>query len=524
MKGKNYIQNQIVNKKINKNNQLIAKNSVLLTIRMVVVLIIGLYTSRVILHVLGVEDYGIYNVVGGFVSMFVFINTSLNNGIQRFFNFELGKNGVEGARRVYHCALCTQFIIAFIIVVAIETFGVWYLHNKLVIPAERFLAAQYIFQFSVISILFTILSVPYCAAVTAHEKMNYYAIVSIIDVILKLIIVFLLPFINADSLVIYGALIVLVSALNFLLYFVYACNHFPEMHGCFIIDWDLIRKMFSFSGWNLFGSFGGVMKEQGLNLLLNAFFGPTVNAARGVSYQLSHGVQSFVGNITTASRPQITQSYAQGNVNRTFNIMYSMSKMCYISVFIFALPVILETDLLLKLWLGDSVPEHTHAFVVLIVGASLIHVFNPPTSFVVHATGKMKKYQTISTLFNLLILPVSYFFLNNGSSPEIVFVLYFVFMLLGHIICLILLRSIIFYSIKDYIIKVIWPCALLSIAACILPSLLHVMMDESFMRLFIVSIVSGICVLFFSFYLGMNISERALVTDFVKKKLNKWNV
>lgn len=502
-------------------NQLIAKNSVLLTIRMVIVLAIGLYTSRVILQILGVENYGIYNVVGGFVSMFAFINTSMTNGIQRFFNFELSKNGEDGARRVYHCALFTQFVVAIITIIALETFGLWYLHNKLVIPPERFIAAQYVFHFSVVAVLLSILGVPYSAAITAHEKMDYYAIVSILDIVLKLGIVFALPLFDADSLVVYGFLMILISIIDFLLYFIYAKKHFPELSGHVNVDKPLLKNILSFSGWNLFGSFGVVMKEQGLNLLLNAFFGPVVNAARGVAYQILNGVQSFIVNITTAARPQLTQSYAQGNVQRTFNIMYSMSKLCYISVFIFALPVMLEVESLLSLWLGNNVPEHTPAFVVLIVGASLIHVFNPPTSFVVHATGNMRRYQTWTTVFSLLLLPVAYLFLINGSSPEIVFVLYFIFMLLGQVLSLIILRSIVSFSLREYFAKVIWPCVILSLVSSIIPVTLHLIMQQSYLRLFVVSIVAGICVLLSSFYLGLNVSERAIIVDFVRNKIKK---
>lgn len=502
-------------------NQLIAKNSVLLTIRMVIVLAIGLYTSRVILQILGVENYGIYNVVGGFVSMFAFINTSMTNGIQRFFNFELSKNGEDGARRVYHCALFTQFVVAIITIIALETFGLWYLHNKLVIPPERFIAAQYVFHFSVVAVLLSILGVPYSAAITAHEKMDYYAIVSILDIVLKLGIVFALPLFDADSLVVYGFLMILISIIDFLLYFIYAKKHFPELSGHVNVDKPLLKNILSFSGWNLFGSFGVVMKEQGLNLLLNAFFGPVVNAARGVAYQILNGVQSFIVNITTAARPQLTQSYAQGNVQRTFNIMYSMSKLCYISVFIFALPVMLEVESLLSLWLGNNVPEHTPAFVVLIVGASLIHVFNPPTSFVVHATGNMRRYQTWTTVFSLLLLPVAYLFLINGSSPEIVLVLYFIFMLLGQVLSLIILRSIVSFSLREYFAKVIWPCVILSLVSSIIPVTLHLIMQQSYLRLFVVSIVAGICVLLSSFYLGLNVSERAIIVDFVRNKIKK---
>lgn len=504
----------------NSGNKRIAKNTVFLSIRMVIVLIIGLYTSRVILQVLGIEDYGIFNVVGGFVSMFAFINTSMNNGIQRFYNYELGKRGEEGAHEVYRCALLTQLFIAIVVFVAIETFGLWYIYNKLVVPSERFGATLYIFQFAVVSIMFTIFSVPFSAAITAHERMDYFAIVNIVEVVLKLLIVLVLPFINADSLIVYGVLVALVSVLSFLMYYVYAKVNFTELRGNNKHNKDLMKGILSFSGWNLFGSFAGVVKEQGLNLLLNAFFGPVVNAARGVAYQVLNGVQSFVSNITTASRPQLTQSYAQGNLDRTFHIMYSMSKLCFISVFIFALPVMLEVEPLLQLWLGESIPEHTPAFIILIVGASLIHVFNPPISFVVHATGNMKNYQTYTTIFSLLLLPVAYLFLRKGAEPEIVFVLYFFFQILGQILCMYILRTIVSFSIWDYIKNVIWPCGVLVIVSSILPILVHNVMDMSFWRLLIVSMVSGLCVITASYFLVLSEAERNLVRGLIKKNNN----
>lgn len=499
-------------------NKRIAKNTVFLSIRMVIVLLIGLYTSRVLLQTLGVEDYGVYNVVGGFVSMFAFVNSAMNNGIQRFYNYELGKSGEDGARKVYRCALITQTAIAIIVVVATETFGLWYMYNKMVIPPERFYAAEYIFQFSIISIVLTIMQIPFSAAVTAHERMDFFAIVSIIDVVLKLVIIIILPIIDADHLITYGFLIIIVSVFDFLMYFIYARRNFQELHGGKQLDKSLLKEMVSFSGWNLFGSFSYVLREQGLNLLLNAFFGPIVNAARGVAYQILKAVQSFVGNITTASRPQLTQSFAQGNITRTFNIMYSMSKMCYISVFVFALPVMLEVDSILSLWLGNNVPEHTSSFALLIVGAALIHVFNPPTSFVVHATGKMRKYQTVTTIFSLLLLPISYLFLKKGAAPEIVFVLYFIFMFLGQLLSLYILHTIVYFSIKDYLKKVIWPCFLLTLLSSILPLLIRVFLEQTIWRLLGVAFVSGGCVLAISYAFVLNNSERSIVKGMIKRK------
>lgn len=484
---------------------------------MVIVLGIGLYTSRILLQVLGVEDFGIYNVVAGFVAMFAFLNTSMNNAIQRFYNYELGKNGEDGMRRVYNCSLIAQVLIALVIIILTETFGLWYIYEKLVLPPERFDAALWVFQLSVISLLFLVIQIPYSSAIMAHECMDYYAVVSVIDAALKLALIFLIPLIQSDNLVIYGIIILFISLVDFFLYYIYAKQRFPEIKIEKKFEKSLFNEILKFSGWNLFGSFSGVMKEQGLNLLLNLFFGPVVNAARGIAYQVSGGVQSFVMNITTAARPQMTQAYAQGNIERTLRIMFSMSKMSYISVFIFALPVMLEVDYILHLWLGNGVPDHTGAFVVLVVFSSLINVFNPPTSFVVHATGKMKSYQTITSLFSLLLLPVSYLFLYIGCAPEIVFVLVIIFTALGQLISLLILKKLITISLRLYFGKVIMPSLMTTILSTAVPFVAYYYMDRSFLRFSVVTILSLLSVSLFSYLIEFDKDERSIVKDFIRR-------
>ena len=492
-----------------------------MTIRMVIVLVIGIYTSRVLLHTLGVEDFGIYNVVCGFVSMFAFLNTSMNNGIQRYYNYELGINGEDGARKVYHCSIITQITIAIIVIVLTESIGLWYVYNKLVVPVERFETSVWIFHSAVASLLFLIIQIPYSAAIMAHEKMDYYAICSVLDIMLKLLIVLALPYIGGDNLKTYGLLIIAVSIIDFAMYFVYARRKFPELRGKYKFERGLFREMVRFSGWNLFGSFAGVMKEQGLNVILNLFFGPVVNAARGLAYQVSGGVQSFIINITTAARPQLTQSYAQGNTERTINIMYSMSKMSYLCLYMLALPVMMEVDFLLKLWLGNQVPEHTNSFVILVVGYTLVNVFNAPTSFVVHATGKMKKYQLISSVWGLLLLPASYFALYLGTEPEFVFVLNIIFMVIGQVISVIILRSLIVFSVKIYLYKVILSCALLSIFSAIPPIVTKSLIEEGFVRFVIVSLVSSISIACLSYIIVFNIAERQILKGLVYKIIKR---
>ena len=422
-----------------KGNSRIAVNTVLLTIRMLFVMAIGLYSTRVVLRVLGASDYGIYNVVGGFVSMFAFINTSMSNGIQRFYNFALGRNSKNSLSDVYSTAISIQVIIALIVLILTETIGLWYLYQKMVIPPNRFQAALYCFHFSVISLVLGVFQLPFMAMVMAREKMNFYAIVSILDALIKLFIVIILPHVDYDQLIVYGFLLMVISLVDLLLYYFFVKHNYRSDIVYRKPDKDLFKEMLLFSGWNCFGSFGVVMYNQGLNLILNFFFGTVVNAARGIAFQISGACKSFVFNITTASRPQMIQSYAEGNYKRSLSIMESMSKLCFLSLFILALPVVLEIDFILNIWLGGNIPTYTKIFTLLIVSESLIGVFNPPVSFMVHATGKMRNYQLITTTVSLAVLPVAYILMKVGFEPYFVFVASLFFTLLCQIVSVFLL-------------------------------------------------------------------------------------
>lgn len=485
---------------------------------------IGIYTSRVLLYELGINDFGIYNVVCGFVTMFAFLNTSMNNGIQRFYNYELAKNGTNGARKVYHCSIPTQLVIALVIVIFTETFGLWYLYNKLIIPENRINAAVWIFHSSVVSLVFLILQIPYSASIMAHEKMDYFSLCSVIDVVFKLLIVLSLHFWWVDHLKIYGILMMCISIIDFIMYFVYAYVKFPELHGKYHFSKKMFIKMISFSGWNLFGSFSGVMKEQGLNVLLNLFFGPAINAARGLAYQVSGGVQSFIINITTAARPQLTQSYAIGNIERTINIMFSMSKISYICIYIFALPVILEVKYLMHLWLRGEVPAHTNSFVVLVILFALVNVFNPPISFVVHATGKMRKYQLLTSLWNLCLLPSSYIALYYGASPDFVFVLNILFMIINQVICVSILNTLIQFPVYLYVKKVIFSCLLMSLLASVVPFYIVTSMNEGIMRLLLTSLVSLTAICAISYFIVLNCTEKDIITNYIRKFLLRTHI
>lgn len=494
------------------NNKRIAKNSLFMSIRMVIVLVITLYTSRVILNVLGVEDYGVYNVVAGFVTMFGFFNSSLSNGIQRFYNFELGKNGVEGARRVYNMALLIQVLLAIIIVLPTEVLGLWYLHNKMVIPEGRMFAAEWIFQLSLLTFVLHIIQVPYTAAVMAHERMDFYAIVSIFNVLISLVAVFLIPYLGGDALILYGVLITLIAFITLVLYVGYARRNFKEIVIEKAFRLSLFKEMLSFSGWNIFGTLGQMMKDQGVNLILNFFFGPIVNAARGIANQVNGGLQSFVANITVPVRPQVVQSYATGDIYRSLSLTHTISKLSCYFLLLMALPIMLEIDFVLKVWLGDNVPEHTSIFVVIIVLNSFINNLNAAISGVVHASGKMKLYQLCGGSISLVSIIAVYIAMLIWEIPSIALIVLLALDILRQFVALLVLKSIVNeFSLKVYIHDVVVPLISVVLFALICPMLVHHYMIDGILRFIIVLMVSILSVGTSIYIIGLSKSEKSLV-------------
>lgn len=505
-------------------NKRIAKNSVFLTIRMMIVLVLTFYTTRILLRTLGVEDYGTYNVVCGFVAMFTFLNRSMSNGIQRFFNYEYGKNGEEGANKVYCTAVFIQFILAVVIIILTESFGLWYLHHKMVLPDDRMIAAEWIFQFSIISFLFVIMQAPYSAAVMAHERMDFFAIISVLDAIIKLGIVFVLPYLRVDQLIMYGFLRSGVSVVNFLIFYIYCKRNFKEIKLHRYFNKKQFLSMLSFSGWNIFGSLSNVLKDQGINLVINFFFGPVVNAARGVASQINGGLHGFVANITIPVRPQVVQSYAKGNINRTMNLTYSISKLSCCFLLMMAIPVSLEIDYILPLWLGDNIPQHANTFVIIVLFTSLISNLSSATSGVVHATGIMRDYQLLGGLFNMSSVPLAYFLLKAYPKPELALLAVFVCSALGHFICLFVVKKLVGMSVWYYFKRIVFPIIEVMAITLVLVFPVHRFMSEGFLRLVIICVLCVIIVGLLFYYIGFNKSERKLAMQLVTslfKKLRK---
>lgn len=501
-----------------KDNKRIAKNTLFLYVRMLVVLGISLYTTRAVLHILGVVDYGIYNIVCGFVSMFAFLNNSLANGVQRFYNFKKGKGSTSELADVYSASLTILLIVSLIVFVLLETFGVWYINNKMVIPSERMYAAFWIFQFSVISLVFIILSVPYSAAILAFEKMDYYAVVSIIDALLKLIVVLVLADVNYDRLIFYGALILFVSVINFAMYYVYSKRYFrTELHFCRIKDWSLFKEISTFSGWNVFGTFAYMIKDQGLNVLLNAFFGPVVNAAKGIAMQVNSALQGFSTNIVAAVRPQLVQSYSKGEISRVQTLMFSMSRLIFVMLFVLSLPIMMELKYILQMWLSDKVPEYTVIFTDLVLVNMIVSSMNTPLSQVVHATGKMKAYQVATSLVICSILPNAWGFLKMGMSPTSTFVVSIVVSIVNQVVCLFLLRRIFPFSIKAYNTKIVLPCLLLLMLSLITPISIRYLLQEGLVRLFINTLFTIMITILLSYFVVFTKEEKLLVNGIILK-------
>ncbi len=503
-------------------NKRIAKNSIFLSIRMVIVLGISLYTTRVILQMLGVVDYGVYNVVCGFVAMFAFLNTSMSNGIQRFFNYEYGKNGEEGVRNVYCTSLYIQVLLAFIVVVLIEVLGLWYLHNKMVIPIDRMVAAEWIFQFAVLSFVFVIMQAPFVAAIMAHERMDFYAIVSVIDAILKLGIAFLLLIIPGDKLIIYGELFSLISIINFFLYYWYCKKHFDEIKLIRCFDRNLFKSMLTFSWWNLFGSFSGIMKEQGVNLVMNFFFGPIVNAARGISAQINSAIQGFVSNMLIPVRPQVIQSYACGDIDRVMSLTYSISKFSSCFFFMMAIPIAIEIDYVLRLWLGDVVPDYANIFTILIFLISFVGLLNSAISTVVHATGIMKQYQFWGSMVSISSVPISFVLLKVYSFPEIALITVFVCSFISHVICLFIVRKLVGMSLVQYFRKTMIPILLVLVISLLVSIPVRLLLKDGLLRFVCILIESEIAIVFSLYFIALNKGERILLSqlwDSAKKKM-----
>ena len=501
-------------------NKQIAKNALALYLRMFLTMLVGLYTSRVILQALGVEDYGIYNVVGGFVSMFSLISGSLASSVSRFLTFELGSGNMEKLKRVFNTSIFVLMGLALIVLVATETFGIWYLNNKMVIPEARMTAAMWCFQLSLVTFIVNLINQPYTAAIIAHERMDIYAYLAISDSILKLLICFAVLHSPIDRLVFYAILLCLVTLINQTIYVIFCKLKFEECTFHIIFDRSLFKDMFGFAGWNFIGSSAAILTSQGSNLLLNWAGGPVVNAAYGIANTVSGLVTTFVNNFTQAFTPQITKRYAAKEYDSLMQLLIYGSKYSYYLMFLMALPIMLTADFLLNLWLGQ-VPEHAVWFVRFIILSNLFDAISRPVVNAKNATGRIRNYQIVVGGILLLVLPLAYICIKIGLPVESVTAAAALISFVAVLARMYMLRgdfpswsSSIFF--KTVVLRVL----VVSVIAAILPVTTHATLPEGWTNFIVSGALSLLSAIICILYLGCDKPERELIISKVKVGAN----
>ena len=493
-------------------NKRIAKNTLVLYVRMLFTMGISLFTSRVVLQTLGVEDYGISSVVGGVISMFTFINAAMVSSTQRYLNFELVRGDANQLRSVFSTSLQIHALIALAIIVLSETVGLWFLNEKLVIPEARMTAAMWVYQCSILSCAVSIMSTPYNAVIVAHEKMSAFAYISILDVSLKLLVVYLLVVLPFDKLIILAILNLLVQLFIRYIYTLYCHRHFPESYFQFRFNKTLFKEMFGFAGWSFWGNLAAILYTQGLNMMLNIFFGPIVNAARGIAVQVQSAVQQFVGGFQTALNPQITKNYASNNLPQMHSLMFRSARFSFLLLFFLSLPVLMETNFILTLWL-KTVPDDAVIFTQIMICISLIYTTANPCIIANQATGKVKIYQMVVGGILLLILPISYVVLKLGAPAYSVFIVHFCIESLAQFSRMYMLRKLIHLPLWQYMKNIYIPIVSTVVIAIILPLVVRMQVAEGWLRFLAVGFTCVLSVGASSYFIGFTKQERVFFLD-----------
>lgn len=499
----------------------IVKNTLLLYIRQFITMGISLYTSRLILKNLGVVDYGVYNAVGGIIAMLGFLTNSLGAAGSRFITYNLGVGNPSLLRKTFGNIVLIHLILAGIIVLVSETAGLWFVENKLQIPIDRMIAARWTYQFAIATSVVAIISAPYNAAIIAHERMSAFAYIGILDAVLKLIIAIAIAFSPADRLITYALLFFLMQLLERLIYGIYCSHHFEETHARPTYDRGIFVQLFGFTGWTTLGSLAALACHHGTNILLNLFFGPVVNAARGVAFQVQSAVRSFCQNFQMALNPQLTKAYAQHELNAMHQLLIMSTKFSTYLMFLFSLPVLLEVDQILEWWLVE-IPTDTNGFIQFGLWTCILSAINNPIINSVQATGRIKKFQIIEGLCLLSTFPISYILLRTTdiSALNLMYV-YIIIEILTQIIRIQIVLPMIQMGIIQYYKKTILPILIVFLTASIIPVLVKKQLEENLSSFFIVCSLSVIFVIICSFYIGCSKQERMKVVELVLRKIKK---
>lgn len=505
---------------VSENNKRIAKNTMLLYTRTLFSQLLALYTSRKILEIIGIEDFGIYNVVGGVTGLLTFLNGSMAVATQRFLTIELGKNDLNAYNRVFCMAYIIHIALAFVILLIAETIGLWFVNHCLNIPDERMVAANWIYQTSIAIMMLSIIQTPYIASLTAHERMGIYAYVGMGESILRLAVVFLLLITSHDKLIVYGFMLLSIQLIAAMVYRGYCVKHFPECKYKWTWNKKLFHSLLGFTSWNLFGTIAWILKDQGNNMLMNIFGNPLINAARGVSYQVSNAVQNLVNGFSTAVNPQLTKNYATDNREGLHKLMMLSSKLSFFLLLFLALPIIIEISYILDLWLVE-VPTYSTLFTRIILVESLCATLGGPMITSLLATGHIKWYQIVVGSVMLLNVPISYLLLYIGFPIETPIIVSLIITSLCFVLRLWFCKYQLTLSIRTYLRSVIVPTFAVAILSSFLPIFASLLMDEGFLRLFITIVISTISVSLCTYFIGLSRKEQLLVRDLIGKRFKR---
>lgn len=486
---------------------------------MLISMFIGFFTSRILLNQLGVVDFGVYNVVGSIIVLLGFLNSTLSLSTQRFINFELGNNNYQQLQKVYSSSIIIHCALAFIVFILAETVGLWFLNYHMNIPEERMVAANYVYQFSIFSAMLSLTMIPHTATIIAHEHMSQYATIGIIDVFLRFSVACMLYIIQTDKLIVYALAMFLVVLANYLTYYIYCKKKFPECSFIFSKDKQLYREMLSFSGWNIFSSISMILNGQVVSIILNIFFGPIVNAARGISTQVNGAIGGFVQNFQIAVNPRIIQTFAANEIQTFYRLINQSAKFSFYLLLIFVVPVWTNIDNILQLWLG-TVPEHTANFCRIVFISSLINTFSLPLATAANATGNIKVFQLACGIFELLNIPFSYLLLKLGNPPVTVYFVQLTITISTLFVRLIVLRKLVNLNISLFLSKIVFRClfvAILSFSTIIIATFIN---TESILGLLSSIFISLSLTALFIMLWGLNREEKVIAINLIINKLH----
>lgn len=505
----------------NLNNKRIAKNTLLLYFRMILLLIINLYTSRVVLNVLGVDDYGIYNVVGGIVVILSFLKGALASGTQRFLNVQMGMQSQNGLNKVFSTSLQIHLLIALVILIIAETIGLWFLNTYMNIPTDRESATNWVYQFSIAAAIVSIFVTPYNATIISHEKMSAFAYISIIEAVLKLIVALVLIWSPFDKLIIYASLIFIISVVTCIIYVAYGMRHFEECtRPSFNIDRSTMKQMMSFSGWTVLGNLGYILHTQGIAILINMFFTVAVNAAQGIANQVNGVVTQFATNFLIALNPQVVKSYAAGEFEQMHSLIIRGCKMAFCLMSFFVIPLTLEAPTILKVWLG-TVPEYSVIFTRLVLLISLVNSFSSLMSAAKGATGNIKTYQITLTIIGALHIPLAWLAFSMGAGPEYAMYIYLAIVIVLQINRILFVCKSVNLSVNRFMSEVVYRCITVLFISSFIPILLHLTLPTSILTTLVIGCVSTICVIFTTIFIALTASERKTILALIFSKLKK---